>query len=918
VPAALGRKVSFTGGCGILRRVSTVRSIVVGTIVAASLCALCGCAEAQQVFTWTNGEGSLNWTDSNNWSASGGNAAYPGFLSTTDTALFTLNSSSSAVAVTLGSMAETVGQIVFSNTGGGFNVSAGTINLSAGGLITEANTGKNLAANQDTISAAVALLGSGTISNNNPTSGIGNPWGGTLVVSGPLSGTGPLTVSTTNSGLVQLTGNNSGFTGLINVVSTSAYQGGVYSNATGNFGNSSAVSFTNGLWELPAATTVPITINAGQTEFSSGAINQGASITVNSGGTLQLQSNGNAVMYSGPITGQGALLLVGKTTATANDCTFTGGAANTISGPITIQSGRLILNKTAEVNAVSGNVIVGVSGQGAASVLWSANDQVNGAGVFTLLSLSLSGTNYGSLWMQGRTDTIAGLQDTGGSGTAIVQNQAALTNGALTVLTGAGSSYTFGGTIRDGSTAGMGTLSFGVAGAGRQTLTGAETYSGATTVSGGTLTANGSLATANIQVNGGSFNGSALISFQPGNEIVVGATGSFDASGGMTWNLAGLNGSPVSLLDFTSGGRFISPASLNSLLTPSSAARYSLSDVNNVIEAMAQAAWSVDASSNWNNPANWSGGNMPDAASTLVTFGSAITQPRTITLDIPVTLGSIAFNNTNQYTLVDTTGANSITLNSGSMDSTINVTAGSHVIAAAVILAGNGVADVSVTPSSGTLTISGNISAAAGTTSVLNLAAVSTGTLLLTGSSTLGSATVGGGDLQIMGGVIAGDLVVDGGGRLGGTGTINLGFGDQTLDYASSASSTFAGTIVGGGGLLQVASGVLTLNGTNSFTGGTLVDGGLLILTSNQALAGGTKLVVGDAGAFAPSIAGPAAAVPEPSALALLAIAATAALGLRWRPRWRPGVRGRSLAQRRQDAKEDQGMENNSTPPFAP
>jgi autotransporter-associated beta strand protein len=93
-------------------------------------------------------------------------------------------------------------------------------------------------------------------------------------------------------------------------------------------------------------------------------------------------------------------------------------------------------------------------------------------------------------------------------------------------------------------------------------------------------------------------------------------------------------------------------------------------------------------------------------------------------------------------------------------------------------------------------------------------------------------------------------------------------------------------------GLTATGSGILTLSGTNSYTGGTIVNGGELILTSATAVLDGSNLTVGDPGAFpAPIIPSPTAssepdaaasiaAVPEPGALALLAACAAVAASL--------------------------------------
>ena len=54
----------------------------------------------------------------------------------------------------------------------------------------------------------------------------------------------------------------------------------------------------------------------------------------------------------------------------------------------------------------------------------------------------------------------------------------------------------------------------------------------------------------------------------------------------------------------------------------------------------------------------------------------------------------------------------------------------------------------------------------------------------------------------------------------------------------------------GAGGLIITGSGTVTLSGTNSYTGGTTVSAGTLLITNASALPGGTSLTVGAGGTF--------------------------------------------------------------------
>ena len=110
--------------------------------------------------------------------------------------------------------------------------------------------------------------------------------------------------------------------------------------------------------------------------------------------------------------------------------------------------------------------------------------------------------------------------------------------------------------------------------------------------------------------------------------------------------------------------------------------------------------WNVNANGTWSSGSNWRLG-APNAISARATFGSAITSPRTVTVDSAQTVGSIVFDNANKYTIA---GSSTLTLDVSSGSAAVTVVSGSHTISAPVALAD--ATTFTVTPVASTLTVS--------------------------------------------------------------------------------------------------------------------------------------------------------------------------------------------------------------------
>jgi autotransporter-associated beta strand protein len=146
-----------------------------------------------------------------------------------------------------------------------------------------------------------------------------------------------------------------------------------------------------------------------------------------------------------------------------------------------------------------------------------------------------------------------------------------------------------------------------------------------------------------------------------------------------------------------------------------------------------------------------------------------------------------------------------------------NLSTNAQTISADIVLAGD--QWVQADPGS-SLSISGGISGAAA------LRKLGSGTLTLSGNNTYsGNTTVSAGVLEIGSGGTTGSVV----GNISNNGT---------LIFNRSDALTYSGTISGGGALTKIGSAVLTLSGSNTYSGNTTVSAGVLAISNTTALPG--------------------------------------------------------------------------------
>ncbi|MGA2253351.1 MAG: autotransporter-associated beta strand repeat-containing protein [Thermoguttaceae bacterium] len=266
-----------------------------------------------------------------------------------------------------------------------------------------------------------------------------------------------------------------------------------------------------------------------------------------------------------------------------------------------------------------------------------------------------------------------------------------------------------------------------------------------------------------------------------------------------------------------------------------------------------QPTWTISAGGSWNTSGNWSTNSVPNGAGQRAVLGAGPASAATITLDAAQTIGALTLNNSAGYTIVaGNSGSLTIDNTGGAGGGHILVLSGSHSIAAPLVLANNG---ATVTLSgNGSLTISGNISESGGSQS-LTLGGDGSGVLVLSGSNSYsGSTAINAGTLVAaraasLPGYNANGAVTVGSGALLGlrsgdgisgwnSGQIdavlaNATFADNTAGIGidtASGSFTYGGSITQPIALTKLGPNLLTLTGSNSYSGLTTVSGGTLQL----------------------------------------------------------------------------------------
>lgn len=673
----------------------------------------------------------------------------------------------------------------------------------------------------------------------------------TLTLNGLLSGLGALNKTGTGSVLLNQANTYAGGTtlsgGTLGVGNNLALSAGVLTVAAA--GNLDAV---NGARTLANAIVLndDLTVLGSNDLTLNNIISGGAGNSLTKQGSSTLTLNGINTFSGGTSLAAGTLAL-GNNLALGTDALSVDGAANldanaarTLGNAITLNNDLTLLgNADFTLNGVvsgSGNLIK----QGATTLTLNNTNTYSGTTTLaggTLLLGSGGSLGTGVLNVTGATSLNSATAKT--LANAINLQGASLTLPGSADLTLNGAINGSGGLIKQGST----TLTLGAAG----------TYSGDTVLQGGSLLLgdDAALGSSAVKVVGNASLGSNAGSRSLSNsvDIVLGKTLSALTGSSDTLTLGGAVSGDGSLLKvgtgtlvlgtantFTGGLRVADGGNLvvnddaalgSGLLTLGAATQLSSNaarNLNNAIRLNANLTLPGSTDFTLSGALSGSGTLVKNGASNLTLNGSnaytggTVLSAGSLSVGNNNALGSGALNVTGNANLIDAgtdTLGNAISLGSGTT-LTLGTVDG---LALSGVLSGNG--SLSKT-GAGVLSLSGSNTYAGGTT-------LQAGGLLLGNNNALGSAALN----------VTGAASLDGTGVRSLSNAINLNGGDLTLP--GSYDLTLSGVIDGANALIKQGSNTLTLNNANTYSGGTTLNGGSLLLGNSGALGIGGLTVSG-------------------------------------------------------------------------
>jgi autotransporter-associated beta strand protein len=793
--------------------------VLASTLLTALVLAAAAPAALAQDATWLTNPGSGDFNTATNWTpatvptgtAFFGSSNQNSVTFSADTTIggWTLNAGASNYTFANGKTLTFVGAGIVVNGG-----SAAITNTAPGALFFFGNSTAGAATitnNNGLIFNDNSTAGAAAITNNNTLNFSNDSTAGTAVITNNFNmlfgsnGTADAASITNNFFLSFQDGSTAGAATIITTagaaaIGTQPFQGtSFFGAATG--GTSRQILTSGGLLDTTSLVVSTAALTVGSIE--------GSGVVAIGGTTLTVGANDLSTTFSGVIQnlgnrpgsgaragslvkiGAGTLTLTGANTYTGGT-TFAGGVLNVGSagalgttGTLSFTGGTLQYSAANQTDytarfSTAANQLYSIDTNGQnvtfATGLTSAGGSLTKLGASTL---TLTGANT----YTGGTTVTAGTLQAGATNTFAPSSAFTVASGAtlnlagfnqsIGSLAGAGSVVLGSATLTTGndntSTTFSGTISGTGAltkiGTGTTVLTATNTYSGPTSVNAGALQAG------------------ATNAFAPSSAFTV--------ASGATLNLAGFNQSIGSLAG--AGSVVLGSATLTTGNDNTSTTFSGTISGTGALTKIGTGSWTLSGTN------TYSGGTALNAGTLAVGSNSAL-------------------------------GTGDLTFANGT---TLQAAANGLSLANAMTLNGTSTVDTQANA----LTLSGNIVGSGGLTKI------GAGTLTLSGPSTYTGATnVNAGTLQagtanaftpLSAFTVASGATLDlagfeqNVGSLAGAGSVMLG--TATLFTGSdNTSTTFSGTISGSGGLFKIGPGTLTLSGTSTYSGPTMIAGGLI------------------------------------------------------------------------------------------
>lgn len=501
---------------------------------------------------------------------------------------------------------------------------------------------------------------------------------------------------------------------------------------------------------------------------------------------------GSSLNISSPITGAFGLTKSGDGTLTLSSSNGYTGNTTVSAGTLNIQNANALGTTAAGTSVTSGATLAIQGGITTAAEALTLNGNGVGSGG-ALRNVSSNNTYSGAITL----GSASRINSDSGTLTLDVSSGNAISGTNNVTFGGAGNVV-----VADAIATGTGTLTKD--GSGTLTLTAANTYSGSTTINQGTLqlgngSTTGSLNTASSISLGTSTAGTLTINRS--NTVTQGT----DFSGNAITGLGGITqaGSGTTILNASnsySGATTVSAGTLNI--------------------------------QNGNALGNTTGGTTVASGATLAIQGGITTAAESLTLSGNGVSNGGALQNVSG----NNTFAGAITL---AADTRINSASGTLTLDVA---SGNAISGTNTNVTfggSGDIVVADAISTGNGT-----LTKDGSGKLTLTGTNTYsGTTTISGGSLQVGNNGNTGSIA--------NTSSVSIGSGSSLIvsrsDSVTQADVLGSGVISGQGSLVKTGSGTLILTAANSYTGGTTVSQGTLVINGNQSAATGAITVANGA-----------------------------------------------------------------------